>query len=56
MTLLGILILYFVVYLSLWLLANMMPILGTIIKGLLVLGSFVFFFFWILAVFFAMVG
>ena len=41
--------LYFVVYISLWLLSNMLPILGYIIKGLLVVGSFIFWFFWIIA-------
>jgi hypothetical protein len=56
MSLIGILILYIIVYLGLWLLASMLPILGNIIKGLLVVGSFIFFFFWILAVFFTVFG
>jgi hypothetical protein len=50
MSLIGILILYIIVYLGLWLLASMLPILGNIIKGLLILVSFVFMLFWLTAV------
>ena len=50
MSLIGILILYIIVYLALWFLASMLPILGNIIKGLLILVSFVFMLFWLTAV------
>jgi len=48
--------LYFVVYIALWLLANMLPILGTIIKGLLLIASFIFWFFWFIALILTVFG